>query len=74
MANRLSHSLNEIESHTHTIKAQDSDDNLVSKNGERIEEGDYVYTRIRGGRHEGDVCFLSCYYNHYTNPSCAPHY
>ncbi|KAF2461520.1 hypothetical protein BDY21DRAFT_368717 [Lineolata rhizophorae] len=26
-----------------------------SKQGEPIEEGDHVYTRIRGGRHEGDV-------------------
>ncbi|RYP73445.1 hypothetical protein DL771_003617 [Monosporascus sp. 5C6A] len=25
------------------------------KNGEPIKEGDHVYTRIRGGRHEGEV-------------------
>ncbi|KAI9694308.1 MAG: hypothetical protein M1820_009032 [Bogoriella megaspora] len=26
-----------------------------SKEGEPIEEGDHVYTKIRGGRREGDV-------------------
>jgi len=57
MADRLSHSLNEIESHTPTIKSQDGNtgDDIVSKNGQTIQEGDHVYTRIRGGRHEGDV-------------------
>lgn len=57
MANRLSHSLDEIESHTPAIKSHDGNtgDDIVSKNGETIQEGDHVYTRIRGGRHEGDV-------------------
>ncbi|RMZ69416.1 phosphatidylserine decarboxylase [Pyrenophora seminiperda CCB06] len=57
MANRLSHSLDEIESHTPIIKSQDGNtgDDIVSKNGESISEGDHVYTRIRGGRHEGNV-------------------
>ncbi|CAN9201694.1 unnamed protein product [Alternaria alternata] len=55
MANRLSHSLNEIESHTPVIKAQATENDVASKNGEQIEEGDHVYTRIRGGRHEGNV-------------------
>jgi hypothetical protein len=55
MANRLSHSLNEIESHTPAIKSQGTENDIVSKNGEQIEEGDHVYTKIRGGRHEGDV-------------------
>ncbi|CAG5182147.1 uncharacterized protein ALTATR162_LOCUS10015 [Alternaria atra] len=55
MANRLSHSLNEIESHTPAIKSQGTENDVVSKNGEQIEEGDHVYTKIRGGRHEGDV-------------------
>ncbi|KAJ5197714.1 uncharacterized protein N7498_006831 [Penicillium cinerascens] len=30
-------------------------DNVSDKNGEPIHEGDYVYTRIRGGTHEGKV-------------------
>lgn len=30
-------------------------DQVVSKQGEPINEGDHVYTKIRGGRHEGDV-------------------
>ncbi|EOA81181.1 hypothetical protein ACJQWK_07531 [Exserohilum turcicum] len=56
MADRLSHSLDEIESHTHAIKQQDNDEtNIESKNGEQIQPGDHVYTRIRGGRHEGNV-------------------
>lgn len=55
MANRLSHSLNEIESHTPAIKSQGTENDVVSNNGEQIEEGDHVYTKIRGGRHEGDV-------------------
>lgn len=34
----------------------DTKENEVnSKQGEPIQEGDHVYTRIRGGRHEGDV-------------------
>ncbi|CAN9300530.1 unnamed protein product [Alternaria sp. RS040] len=41
MANRLSHSLNEIESHTPVIKAQATENDVVSKNGEQIEEGDH---------------------------------
>ncbi|KAA8619578.1 hypothetical protein PtrSN002B_002233 [Pyrenophora tritici-repentis] len=59
MANRLSHSLEEIESHTPAIKSQDGNtgDDIMSKNGETIQEGDHVYTKIRGGRHEGDVLF-----------------
>ncbi|KAK9777760.1 hypothetical protein SCAR479_05443 [Seiridium cardinale] len=28
---------------------------IHDKTGEPIEEGDHVYTKIRGGRHEGDV-------------------
>lgn len=31
------------------------EDQVQSKQGEPIEEGDHVYTKIRGGRHEGDV-------------------
>lgn len=31
-------------------------DNVSDRNGEPIHEGDYVYTRIRGGTHEGKVC------------------
>lgn len=30
---------------------------LKSKGGATIEKGDTVYTKIRGGRHEGEVCF-----------------
>jgi hypothetical protein len=30
-------------------------DDVLSKQGEPIQEGDHVYTKIRGGRHEGDV-------------------
>ncbi|KAI9667746.1 MAG: hypothetical protein M1821_000563 [Bathelium mastoideum] len=30
-------------------------DSVQSKEGEPIEKGDHVYTKIRGGRHEGDV-------------------
>ncbi|KAB2108848.1 hypothetical protein AG0111_0g3344 [Alternaria gaisen] len=55
MANRLSNSLNEIESHTPVIKVQATENDVASKNGEQIGEGDHVYTRIRGGRHEGNV-------------------
>lgn len=29
---------------------------VSDKNSEPIHEGDYVYTRIRGGTHEGKVC------------------
>lgn len=32
-------------------------DQVKSKEGEPINEGDHVYTKYRGGRHEGDVCF-----------------
>ncbi|PVH91388.1 hypothetical protein DM02DRAFT_545899 [Periconia macrospinosa] len=32
-----------------------NEDQVVSKQGLPIEEGDHVYTKIRGGRHEGDV-------------------
>jgi hypothetical protein len=28
---------------------------VKSKQGEPIQEGEHVYTKIRGGRHEGDV-------------------
>jgi hypothetical protein len=28
---------------------------VLSKQGEPIEQGDHVYTKIRGGRHEGNV-------------------
>ena len=28
---------------------------LKSKGGETIEEGDIVFTKIRGGKHEGQV-------------------
>ncbi|KAK3313188.1 hypothetical protein B0H66DRAFT_387657 [Apodospora peruviana] len=30
-------------------------DKLTDKNSEPINVGDHVYTRARGGRHEGDV-------------------
>jgi hypothetical protein len=30
-------------------------DEVLSEQGEPIEQGDHVYTKIRGGRHEGDV-------------------
>jgi hypothetical protein len=32
-----------------------ANDQVLSKQGEPIEKGDHVYTKIRGGRHEGDV-------------------
>ncbi|KAF2196005.1 hypothetical protein GQ43DRAFT_427401 [Delitschia confertaspora ATCC 74209] len=32
-----------------------SEDQVLSKDGEQIQKGDHVYTKIRGGRHEGDV-------------------
>jgi hypothetical protein len=33
---------------------------VLSKQNEPIQEGDHVYTKIRGGRHEGDVsCILT---------------
>ncbi|KAF1960509.1 hypothetical protein CC80DRAFT_488824 [Byssothecium circinans] len=32
-----------------------NDEQVLSKQGEPIKEGDHVYTKIRGGRHEGDV-------------------
>lgn len=32
---------------------------VLSKQGEPIEPGDHVYTKIRGGRHEGDVRYLA---------------
>jgi hypothetical protein len=28
---------------------------IESKEGQPIHEGDHVYTKMRGGRHEGDV-------------------
>jgi hypothetical protein len=28
---------------------------IKSKEGKPIQEGDHVYTKFRGGRHEGDV-------------------
>ena len=42
------------------------------KKGERITEGDYVWTRYRGGTHEGKV-FLSMLdiYTSYTDQSCT---
>jgi len=30
-------------------------DQVKDKHGEPIKEGDHVYTKIRGGRHEGNV-------------------
>jgi hypothetical protein len=36
-------------------------DQVVSKQGEPIEKGDHVYTKIRGGRHEGDVRLFPCF-------------
>jgi hypothetical protein len=32
-----------------------NEEQVLSKQGEPIEEDDHVYTKIRGGRHEGDV-------------------
>ncbi|PVH91887.1 hypothetical protein DM02DRAFT_702558 [Periconia macrospinosa] len=32
-----------------------NEEQVFSKQGEPIEEDDHVYTKIRGGRHEGDV-------------------
>ncbi|KAJ5612815.1 hypothetical protein N7510_006009 [Penicillium lagena] len=32
-----------------------SAERVQDKNGEPIMEGDYVYTRFRGGTHEGEV-------------------
>ncbi|KAK7178275.1 hypothetical protein PSPO01_15677 [Paraphaeosphaeria sporulosa] len=32
-----------------------NEEQVLSKQGQPIEEGDHVYTKIRGGRHEGDV-------------------
>jgi hypothetical protein len=57
MANRLSQSLDHIEAHT-PVKVSDENNggSIVSKDGQQIEQGDHVYTKIRGGRHEGDVC------------------
>jgi hypothetical protein len=36
------------------------EEEVNSKQGEPIHIGDHVYTKIRGGRHEGDVssCFV----------------
>lgn len=31
-------------------------DQIVDKHGNPIREGDYVFTKIRGGSHEGKVC------------------
>jgi hypothetical protein len=59
MANRLSRSLDHIEAHTPSaLSGEKSDASIMSKNGEQIEQGDHVYTKIRGGKHEGDVCPL----------------
>jgi hypothetical protein len=56
MANRLSRSLDHIEAHMPSaLSGAKNDAVLVSQNGEQIEQGDHVYTKIRGGRHEGDV-------------------
>ncbi|KAF2742541.1 hypothetical protein M011DRAFT_472132 [Sporormia fimetaria CBS 119925] len=32
--------------------------NITSKQGEPIQEGEHVYTKYRGGRHEGDVSII----------------
>lgn len=32
---------------------------VKDKHGAPIQEGDHVYTRVRGGRHEGEVFALS---------------
>ncbi|KAF9728431.1 hypothetical protein PMIN01_13564 [Paraphaeosphaeria minitans] len=32
-----------------------NEEQVLSKQGKPIEKGDHVYTKIRGGRHEGDV-------------------
>ncbi|KAK7926535.1 hypothetical protein PG985_003533 [Apiospora marii] len=32
-----------------------SGNTVHDKHGEPIEEGDHVYTKVRGGQHEGDV-------------------
>lgn len=36
---------------------------VTSKEGQPIEEGDHVSTKIRGGRHEGDVSLQSSFSN-----------
>lgn len=36
------------------MSSQDNNQ-VYSQQGEPIQEGDHVYTKIRGGRHEGDV-------------------
>lgn len=42
-----------------------ANDQILSKQGEPIEKGDHVYTKIRGGRHEGDVrAFVRCELHH----------
>jgi hypothetical protein len=42
-----------------------ANDQVLSKQGEPIEKGDHVYTKIRGGRHEGDVrAFARCELHH----------
>lgn len=48
----------------HRVMPTKKEDNgkVLSKQGEPIAEGDHVYTKIRGGRHEGDVR---------TQPACA---
>lgn len=40
------------------------EDQVLSKQGESIEEGDHVYTKIRGGKHEGDVSQKACNATH----------
>jgi hypothetical protein len=32
-----------------------NEEQVFSKQGDPIHEGDHVYTKIRGGRHEGNV-------------------
>jgi hypothetical protein len=33
---------------------------VEDKEGAPIKKGDSVFTKIRGGKREGEVCFLSC--------------
>jgi hypothetical protein len=73
MANRLSHSLDHIEKHTPLSSHEENMDastSVKSKNGQEIQEGDHVYTRIRGGRHEGDVSIepYTFFSSHYYYP------
>jgi hypothetical protein len=46
--------------YTH-LEVSDMTDRVEDKEGSLIKEGDTVFTKIRGGKREGEASFVSCW-------------